>query len=497
MLSSIPHVVFVRRQLHNTCPLNLEKAWGPTLRMFCHAWVTRFSMMVALGSVLFAQSKGPQSKPILIQPEVQFQRFDGFGITLGNGAAKEIMRLPERERMRLMDLLFGSEGTHFNMIRNEITWAAKRLPMTHPLYLRGLRFYFADEENETDQFNLLREAQKRNEIIPYSCSWSPPPLWKTNLSENDGGELAANHYEDFAYYLGAYIDFYKKLRYLEIPFLSFQNNPKVSGPFQSCLWNPTQTAGFLKLVGKQFKGQGIHTQLILPESDWSSLAGYVDPIMTDPEARQWVSVIAAQSYTGDNKDRSKIKEISKRFNMKLWQTEYALPSAGNSAGMDDALRLAEQIFNDLLQAECQAWFYWVPLASPPWKGRTALLDGDTHSFKLTKRFWCLAQFSRFISNNSVRIMTSGGTSQVIAFRNPSYTTIALVLLNRSAEPVQETIQTREWNLERTVAYRTSQEEDCTVVPLPGESGSKLSLTLAPLSVTTFTAQIRRLTSRSY
>jgi O-glycosyl hydrolase len=248
-------------------------------------------------------------------------------------------------------------------------------------------------------------------------------------------------------------------------------------------------------VAKQFKVQGIRTQFLLPELDWSSLAEFLDPIMADPEARQCVSVIAAHSYTGDNKDRLKIKEISKRLNVKLWQTEYALPLAEDFAGLDGGLRLAEQIINDLLYAECQAWFYWVPLAPPLWKGRTALLDGDASSFKLTKRFWCLAQFSRFISNNSVRIMTSGGTSEVIAFRNPGYTSIALVFMNRSAEPVQETLQTRDWNLERTAAYRTSQAEDCAVVPLPGESGSKISLTLAPRSITTLTAQIRRLPPR--
>ena len=497
MLLSIPRAVILRQPIGSARPMSVERAWWITPCLLCVTWAARLWTIAALGCALFAQGTGPQTKPILIQPEVQYQRFDGFGITLGNGGAKEIMGLPERERARVMDLLFGSEGAHFSLVRNEITWAAKRLPLTHPLYLRGLRFSFVDEENETDQFNLLREAQKRNEVIPYSCSWSPPPLWKTNLSEYDGGELTTQHGEDFAFYLGAYIDFYKKLRFLEIPWLSFQSNPKGSGPFQSCLWNPAQTIEFLKLVAKQFKLQGIRTQFILPELDWSSLAEFLDPVMKDPEARQWVSVIAAHSYAGDNKDRSKIKEISKRFNVKLWQTEYALPAAENSAGLDGGLRLAEQIMNDLLYSECQAWFYWVALASPQWKGRAALLDGDSNSFKLTKRFWCLAQFSRFISNNSVRIMASGGTSQVIAFRNPGYTAIAVVLMNRSAEPVVETIQTRDWNFERTAAYRTSQEEDCTVIPLPGESGSKLSLTLTPRSITTFTAQIRRLSSRSY
>ena len=496
MRSSIPLAVLLWWQDRSARPWNLERTSWLSLCLVCCAWTARFGTMIVPGCTLLAQSTLPQSKPILIQPEIQFQRFDGFGITLGNGAAKEIMRLPERERARLMDLLFGSEGTHFNLVRNEITWAAKRLPITHPLYLRGLRFYFVDEENENDQFNLLREAQKRNEVIPYSCSWTPPPLWKTNLSENDGGELTTNHYEDFAFYLGAYVDFYKKLRYLEIPFLSFQNNPRGSEPFQSCLWSPAQTKEFLKVVAKQFKLQGSGTQFILPELDWSLLTEFLDPIMADPEERQWVSVIAAHSYTGDNNDRAKIKEVSKRFNVKLWQTEYALPATENSAGMEGGLRLAEQMFNDLLSAECQAWFYWVPLPSPQWKSRTALLDGDSSSFKLTKRFWCLSQFSRFISVNSVRIKTSGGTSQVIAFRNPGYTAIALVLMNRSTEPVRETLETRDWSLERTAAYRTSQEEDCAVVPLPGESGSKLSLTLAPRSITTFTAQIRRLSAHS-
>ena len=495
MLSSILHTLFLKQPMRDARPLNRERArWLVPCPYYC-TWAKRFWAITALVCPLLAQSTTAQFKPILIQPEVQFQRFDGFGITLGNGAAQEIMGLPEKERARLMDMLFGSQGSHFNLVRNEITWAAKRLPMTHPLYLRGLQFSLFDEKSETDQFNLLREAQKRNEVIPYSCNWSPPPLWKTNLSENDGGVLLTKHYEDFATYLGAYIDSYKKLRYLEIPFLSFQNDPEGSGPFQSCLWKPDQTAEFLKIVAKQFKGQGIRTQFFLPELDWGSLAEYLNPILADPESRQWVAGIAAHSYTGDNKDRSTIKEISKRLNVKLWQTEYALTSAEDSAGLDGGLRLAEQVMNDLLYAECQAWFYWVPLASRPWKGRTSLLDEDANSFKLTKRFWCLAQFSRFISSKSVRVMASGGTSQVIAFRSPGYNAITLVLLNRSTEPVHETIQTRDWNLERTAAYRTAQQEDCVVVPLTGESGPKLSLTLAPRSITTFIAQIRRLPSR--
>ena len=50
---------------------------------------------------------------------------------------------------------------------------------------------------------------------------------------------------------------------------------------------------------------------------------------------------------------------------------------------------------------------------------------------------------------------------------------------------------RGWNLERLMAYRTSESEDCAAVPLPAESGPKLTLTLEPRSITTLVAQIRR------
>ena len=55
----------------------------------------------------------------------------------------------------------------------------------------------------------------------------------------------------------------------------------------------------------------------------------------------------------------------------------------------------------------------------------------------------------------------------------------------------ETVELRGWNLERLAAYRTSEKEDCAAVPLPAESGPKMTLTLEPQSITTLVAQIRR------
>jgi Glycosyl hydrolase family 30 beta sandwich domain len=82
----------------------------------------------------------------------------------------------------------------------------------------------------------------------------------------------------------------------------------------------------------------------------------------------------------------------------------------------------------------------------------------------------------------------------VAFRNPQYNAITVIFLNSSQQPAQETLEMRGWNLERLMAYRTSEQEDCYAVPLPAESGPKITLTLEPRSITTLVAQIRRIRS---
>jgi hypothetical protein len=77
------------------------------------------------------------------------------------------------------------------------------------------------------------------------------------------------------------------------------------------------------------------------------------------------------------------------------------------------------------------------------------------------------------------------------FRNPQYNGITAIFLNSSPQSTQETLEMRGWNLERLMAYRTSESEDCATVPLPAESGPKLILELQPRSITTLVAQIRR------
>jgi O-glycosyl hydrolase len=461
--------------------------------------MTRYSFKVSaliLFSLLLKIFQSyPQPRPILVQPEIQFQRMDGFGATSGNGCAQEIYALPQAERTKILDLLFGPDGARMNILRNEIWWTGKRLPFTHPLYLRGFVYYFADEENETSQYFLMREAQARNEMIVNSCVWTPPPQWKTNNSPQDGGELLPTHYEDFADYLLGYLQFYKRLRNQDIQILSLQNEPNKKQAGQSCLWSGEQLRDFVKIVGKRFKQKGVSTKIMLPETEWEQVSSYLQPILKDAEARPLLSYVSAHSHgaseSSSGMEKAAMKDISKKLTLKLWQSEFAIAQGVHSQDIPDGLQLAGQMLHDLIESDCHAWVYWAFLAPAGWSGRQGLLARQGNSVSPTKRFWCFTQFSRFIPRDAVRISALGGIVPVIAFRNPEYNGLILVLVNPTADAVTENVELRGWTMERTVAYRTSDKEDCSQVSLPPESGSKRSLSLTPQSVTTIIAQIRR------
>src|SRR5262249_39583839 len=158
--------------------------------------------------------------------------------------ASEMASLSGIERVRLWDLLFGSQGARINIIRNEIWWTGKRLPLTHPLYLRGFIYSFADEQNESDQFLVIREAQKRAEVIINACVWSPPPQWKTNSSLDGAGELALNRYESFAEYLLGYLHYYKGMRNQDFQLLSLQDFPDLKQSRRGCRWSAVELRDF-------------------------------------------------------------------------------------------------------------------------------------------------------------------------------------------------------------------------------------------------------------
>ena len=341
------------------------------------------------------------------------------------------------------------------------------------------------------RYSLFREAQKRSEILVNSCVWSPPPQWKSNQSPFQGGELLAKNYENYADYLLGYLKYYKGMRNQDIQLLSLQNSPDSGFPTQSCVWDSNSLKIFLQLVGRRFKETGFSTGIMMPETGWAEAAAYLDPLLKDNESRSLVSRIAVHSTDALPAVKAQLRDLCRRQNLKLWQTEYFTAPEPGAPPIVSGLALAERAVRDLTEGDCHAWLYWAAIAASGWEKREGLMDRDGSSFKASKRFWCFAQFSRFVPRDAVRIGIKGEGVPVVGFRTPEYKGVVLVLVNPNPKQVAVDIKMVGWSMERISLYRTSEKEDGAQVPAAFESGSQQALSLDPQSVTTLVAQLRK------
>jgi len=433
-----------------------------------------------------------QPKPILIQPQIRFQRMDGFGVSGSNGCAKEIHNLPSAERLRLLDLLFSPKEAGLNILRNEIGWTGQRIPITARLRLTGLTFSFGGDERENAQFSLLRQARKRQDVLLSSCLWTPPPAWKTNQALDGSGSLLAQHYGDLAEYLVGYVEYYEKLRGQPVHVVSLQNRPDDGDLPVGCRYGANQLRDLVKMVGERLREKRIRTRLMVPEADWRETLRFLKTMMDDREVRPLLSHVGVQSSVEPNPGADAVDQLVRQHNFNLWQTQFT-SSPGNSDEMGDALELAQTLIADLLRG-CRAWLYGSILATDAQPGRLGLLEGTSTGFRVPKRFRALVQFSRFIPRGAARVFATGGNTPVAAFQNPTERQLVVVLVNAREEAVDEAIELRGYRLEDIEVFRTSAEENNRAVEPTPEGGSKLHFALAPKSINTLRASIRRVSS---
>ncbi|MEW5974517.1 MAG: hypothetical protein AB1898_01805 [Acidobacteriota bacterium] len=449
------------------------------------------SLLTLLGMGCVSPGLGAES--ILIKPEIQFQRMEGFGGFGGHAVSLEIQSLPFAERTKTLDLLFGTDGARLNILRCEIPSSGQRLPFTHPMYLRGFIYDFADDKGDSAQFFVMREALRRSEVIFNGCVFSPPPGWKSNQSTAEGGTLLPDQYTNFADYLASYLTFYRNFRNHPIQVLSLQNQPDQALAGSSCLWRPEELAAFLKVVVGQFTARGAAAQLMLPDTRWDAVSAFLGPLVADPELKKMVGYVSGQSGTENMSSRTALTELCREQSWKIWQTYYQKAEGPDDSEMARAMDLAITAVRDLTESEVTAWLFG-PLVAPADSPRAGLLRRERNSTKVLKSYSAMSQFSRFIPRDAVRISAEGGGKlPFVAFRNPSYNGMILVIVNPSTEQVAQHIEVRGWTLERAMAYRTSATEECSIVQLPAESGSRRTLSLEPRSILTLVAQMRRTT----
>ncbi|MFZ5891631.1 MAG: glycoside hydrolase family 30 protein [Myxococcota bacterium] len=291
------------------------------------------------------------------------------------------------------------------------------------LGLSLLRLRIAPDGNSSEVLTAVRAAERG--VGVWAAPWSPPGIWKTNGTDNNGGSLKPEYYQAWADRLAAFAGA-MRTRGVPLVALSAQNEPDWVAEWETCIWTPEEMRTFVRdYLAPAVRKTSPTTKVMAPESaNWDSLETYADTLLADTGARDAVGIIATHSYGGIARPYPAAAQAGKEF----WQTEISYHS---SDGISAALGTARMIHTHLTLAEVHAWHYWWINSD----SNTSLYQDGT----LLPQAYGLGHYSKFIRPGYHRVSAEPRSPVtgvlVSAFVDPSSPRTVVVAINDSASPV--------------------------------------------------------------
>jgi O-glycosyl hydrolase len=190
-----------------------------------------------------------------------------------------------------------------------------------------------------------------------------------------------------------------------------------------------------------------------------------------------ISHLVTHTYAAN--DSLRLRQLAASIDKPLWVSEYG---DGDRSG----LLLARRIRDDIVEKRAAAWIYWQFADNAgDWGLVFNRLNGRDSSYRLTRKFHVMAQFSRFIRPGCQIVQASDDNT--LAAYDPAKQSIVIVAVNDSRDLRTTTYRLTGVELKagNASAFRTSHEEDLaprSAIPIVG---GKFTAQLPARSVTTF------------
>jgi O-glycosyl hydrolase len=190
-----------------------------------------------------------------------------------------------------------------------------------------------------------------------------------------------------------------------------------------------------------------------------------------------ISHIATHTYHANAS--AELRQLAERTGKPLWVSEYG-------DGERTGLRMARRIRNDIVEKRAAAWIYWQFADNAgTWGMVWNRLDGRDSSYRKTRKFYVMAQFSRFIRPGS-QIISASDDDSLVAYDRPKQQLIIVAVNDRNtSRDIIYQLDRLTTPASEVAAFRTSQQEDVAPQPPITIAAGKFSATLPARSVTTF------------
>ncbi|MFF1783436.1 glycoside hydrolase [Streptomyces virginiae] len=462
--------------------------------------------------------------PVRLDPAYQQAPFEGWGTAL-SWFANVTGGWPDPQRNRLADALYGNEGLGFTIARYNIGGGDST--ETAPYMRAGAAVpghwsrsgaeaphgWDPDNPDHWDPYadrnqRWWLKAAKARGADTFEAFSNSPPYFMTHSGLASGAvdplhdNLRPDQYEPFAAYLAGTVQRVQNSTGVTFTSVSPVNEPdtaywRAGGRQEGSHWARDSQARMITALRTELDRNGLRTPVAAMDetnpdmfrANWDSYGS---------TTRSAVGRLNAHTY--GTQGRSGVRDIAKGAHKPLWMSEVDLGGAvpQSFTDMSPALDLAERITDDLTQLEPRAWVLWQAVEdyenmTPAHEDSNWGLiqtdftpaDAAREPLRKNKKYWAMAQYSRFIRPGSRVIATDddhtlaavrpGGQGAVVVHTNAtgSARTITLDLTgfrHVTAAPMQRYTTDATRNVHR--------EADVAV------TGKRVTVTLAPHSVTT-------------
>lgn len=381
---------------------------------------------------------------ILVNPEVTYQKMDGFGYTLTGGSALHINNMNTNKRQNLLKELFKWDTNNIGVSYLRVSIGASDLdemPFSYNDLPNGEtdinQTKFSIQKDKENLIPVLKEILAINPNIKIMGSpWSPPTWMKTNKSFI-GGSLKEEYYASYAKYFVKYIKAMAS-EGINIDAITVQNEPLHDGNNPSLFMNANDQAKFIKNhLGPTFESEGITTKIIIYDHN-ADRTDYPISILDDPEANKYIDGSAFHLYGGSIEALNNVH--NKHPNKNLYFTEQWV---GVNSKFEDNLKWhVRELIVGASRNWCKTVLEWNLAANSNLKPHTdggcteclgaLTIDGDT--VKKNVAYYIVAHASKYVRPDSFRIQTNTSSDLPnVAFKTPSGKIIVIVLNNSSSD----------------------------------------------------------------
>ncbi|WP_332837960.1 glycoside hydrolase [Sphingomonas sp. MA1305] len=395
-------------------------------------------------------------------------RFEGWGTALA-WFAEVTGGWPDAERNRLADLFYGRQGLGWTIARYNIGGgnAATVKPYLRPgaavpgfwrLPAGDAARWRADDPAAWDWSQDARQrwwldAVKARVRAPIFEAFSNSPPWFMTVSGRVSGAVKATddnlrpgQEARFAGYLASAVDALQRRHGIVFRTLSPVNEPNTdywyaANTQEGAHWSPARQAAMIDATDAALRARGLATVVAAPDEtnshtflvDW---AGY--PAAT----RARIGQLNVHSY--GTVHQTGVRDVARASGIRLWMSEDDTPLPGDPEdfeGMTSPLAFAEHVVADLKRLEPAAWVFWQAVENlsardgkpgSNWglvKADLAAPASNPHAIHVTRKYWAMAQFSRFIrpgdrlvpvdDMDTAGALSPDGTRLVLVHVNPA------------------------------------------------------------------------------